>query len=183
MARDSRSVSRRKRAIIFSCARASRDLTLPPTQCYSCVMIPEFALDGNLPPGVHLATWDQICDRFGTTQWRRRLLGGLRTALESLRSAGCQRVYVDGSFVSSKHEPGDFDVCWDEEGVDLDKLDPVLLNFDAGRATQKAKFDGEFFPVGGPNGEGGNVFLDFFQTDKDTGAKKGIVALDLGGLQ
>ena len=146
-------------------------------------MIPEFASDGNLPPGVHLATWDQICDRFGTTQWRRRFLSGLRTALESLRNAGCQTVYLDGSFVSSKLEPGDFDACWDEEGVDLDKLDPVLLVFDDRRAAQKAKFGGEFFPAGWPADERDRVFLNFFQIDKDTGAKKGIVALDLGGLQ
>ena len=146
-------------------------------------MIPEFAPDGNLPPGVHLATWDQICDRFGTTIRRRRLLAGLRTALDSLQSAGCQTAYLDGSFVSSKLEPGDFDVCWDEEGVDLDKLGPVLLVFDSGRAAQKAKFGGEFFPAGWPADERNRVFLDFFQTDKDTGVKKGTVALDLGGLQ
>lgn len=117
------------------CVRVSKGLTLPSTQCYSCVMIPEFTPDGNLPPGVHLATWDQICDRFGKTPWRRRLLGGLRTALVSLRNAGCHLVYVDGSFVSSKLDPGDFDACWEEEGVDLDKLDPVLLVFDSGRAA------------------------------------------------
>ena len=90
---------------------------------------------------------------------------------------------MDGSFVSSKIEPGDFDVCWDEEGVDLDKLEPVLLVFDSGRAARKAKFGGEFFPAGWPADESYRVFLDFFQTDKDTGARKGIVALDPGGLQ
>lgn len=146
-------------------------------------MIPEFAPEGNLPPGVHLATWDQICDRFGTTIRRRRLLAGLRTALDSLQSAGRQRVYLDGSFVSSKIEPGDFDACWDEEGVDLDKLGPVLLVFDDRRAAQKAKFGGEFFPAGWPADERDRVFLNFFQIDKDTGAKNGIVALDSGGLQ
>ena len=145
-------------------------------------MIPEFEHDGNLPPGVHLATWEEIRDRFGTTLWRRRLLVGLRTALESLRIAGCQTAYVDGSFVSSKLVPGDFDACWDATGVDLHKLDPVLLKFGAGRAAQKAKFGGEFFPAGMSAGEEERVFLDFFQTDKDTGAQKGIVALDLGGL-
>ena len=145
-------------------------------------MIPEFKADGNLPTGVHWATWDEICARFGTTPWRRRLLVGLRAALQNLRSAGCQTAYLDGSFVSSKSAPRDFDACWEETGVDLNRLDPVLLTFAGGRAAQKAKFGGELFPAATVVGSGGGVFLDFFQTDKDTGAPKGIVALDLGGL-
>ena len=101
--------------------------------------------------------------------------------MEDLQSAGCRTVYVDGSFVSSKSEPGDFDACWEEAGVDLDRLDPVLLTFAAGRAAQKAKYGGELFPASALAGLGEGVFLSFFQTDKETGARKGIVALDLGG--
>ena len=37
-----------------------------------------------------------------------------------------------------------------------------------------------FFPSSANEAETGRTFLDFFQTDKDTGALKGIVALDLG---
>jgi len=66
---------------------------------------------------------------FGTTQWRRQLLSGLRAALEALRVAGCRRAYVDGSFVTAKEVPGDFDGCWEAEDVDPDALDPVLLDF------------------------------------------------------
>ena len=145
-------------------------------------MLPEFEADGNLPPGVHGATWEEFCDRFGTTPWRRRLLVGFRAALENLRSAGCLTAYVDGSFVSSKSAPGDYDACWEETGVDPDKLDSVLKTFAGGRAAQKAKYGGELFPAAAVAGSGGGAFLDFFQTDKDTGARKGIVALDLGGL-
>ena len=29
----------------------------------------------------------------------------------------------------------------------------------------------------------GDVFLDFFQIDRETGQPKGIVALDLGGIE
>jgi len=66
---------------------------------------------------------------FGTTQWRRQLLSGLRAALEALRVARCRRAYVDGSFVTAKEVPGDFDGCWEAEDVDPDALDPVLLDF------------------------------------------------------
>ncbi len=146
-------------------------------------MIPDFKSDGNLPPGVHWATWGEISDKFGANQWRRDLLRGLRAALEALRIAGCQTVYLDGSFVSSKLVPNDFDACWEEAGMDFTALDPVLLMFDAGRAAQKAKFGGELFPASVPAGPGASIFLEFFQVDKDTGRRKGIIALDLGGLK
>ena len=145
-------------------------------------MIPEFNTDGNLPPGIHWATWNEIADRFGTNAWRRQLLAGARAASEELKRVGCSTVYLDGSFVSAKLFPGDFDACWDENGVDIASIDPVLLDFDGGRANQKAKFGGELFPAS-LNADGlGTLFLEFFQTDKDTGSQKGIIALDLGGL-
>ena len=137
-------------------------------------MVPSFNADGNLPPGIHWATWQEIVDRFGNSAWRRHLLAGLQSAVEELKRVGCSTVYLDGSFVSAKLIPGDFDACWDEDGVDFDSIDPVLLDFVGSRATQKAKFGGELFLA--------PIFLDFFQTDKDTGSQKGIVALDLGGL-
>ena len=107
---------------------------------------------------------------------------GLKAAMVSLKDAGCKTVYVDGSFVTGKEAPGDFDACWEEEGVDPTILDPVLLTFDAGRATQKAKYMGELFPASTIADEDGFSFLEFFQTDKETGRRKGIVAIDLGEL-
>ena len=100
----------------------------------------------------------------------------------ALKRAGCQTVYLDGSFVTAKEVPGDYDACWEPSGVDLTLLDPVLQTFDPGRATQKAKYLGELFPsdiVATPEGD---TFLDFFQNDKDSGKSKGIIALDLGRL-
>jgi hypothetical protein len=152
------------------------------TQRYSCVMIPPFDESGNLPPGIHAATWDEIADRFGTTPQRRALLSGLRTALQALQAAGCRMVYIDGSFVTTKLVPNDFDACWDIEGVDPDRLDPVLLTFDDGRSAQKAKYLGELFPAQLSEGGSGGSFLAFFQVDKETGNPKGIVALDLRRL-
>ena len=109
-------------------------------------------------------------------------MAGLRSALDELKRAGCLRVYLDGSFVSAKSMPDDFDGCWDEDGIDFDSLDPVLLDFEGRRTAQKAKFRGELFPAS-INADGkGTTFLAFFQTDKETGRGKGIVALDLGEL-
>ena len=103
--------------------------------------------------------------------------------MENLKSAGCLTVYVNGSFVTSKAVPNDFDACWEAVGVDPTILDPVLLTFDPGRVTQKAKYFGELFPASAfADGEGFS-FLEFFQTDKDTGRPKGIIAIDLGDLR
>jgi hypothetical protein len=146
-------------------------------------MIPPFDGAGNLPPGVHAASWSELVERFATTSRRRYLLEGLRAALESLRDAGCRGAYLGGSFVTTKKEPGDFDGCWDPEGVVLEHVDPVLLTFDKGRAAQKAKYRGELFPASLREGGSGVTFLDFFQTDRDTGAAKGIVFVDLRSLE
>jgi hypothetical protein len=102
-------------------------------------------------------------------------------ALDSLKRAGCKTVYLDGSFVTSKQVPNDFDGCWDVDGVNPNLVDPVLLDFTNGRAAQKAKFFGELFPVqiqGGPS----ITFLNFFQRDRDTGETKGIIAINLQEL-
>lgn len=142
-------------------------------------MIPAFDARGNLPPGIHFAGWPEFAARFGQTARRRFLLTGLKAALRALQTAGCPLVYVDGSFVTNKPAPGDFDACWSVEGVQPERLDSVLLDFSEGRAAQKAAFGGELFPAQLPEGVSGRTFLTFFQTDRETGLAKGIVALPL----
>lgn len=144
-------------------------------------MIPDFSDGGVLPSGIHLATWDEFNVRFGFNQHRKNLIGGLKTALDSLKSAGCTTVYIDGSFVTDKEIPKDFDGCWDPTNVDPSLLDPVLLDFKLGRINQKTKFGGELFVSSARNGNPGPVMLDFFQYDRN-GNRKGIVAIDLRRL-
>ena len=141
-------------------------------------MIPEFGADGNLPPGIYKADWAEITSRFGETKVRKRLLAGLLLALQQLKLAGCRRVLLDGSFVTSKANPGDYDACWDGFGVDVGLLDPVFGRFENGRAAQKLKYGGEFFPSLA-QADATRVFIDFFQSDRDTGAAKGIIAINL----
>lgn len=145
-------------------------------------MLPDFDIHGNLPPGIHEAAWTDIVERFGGTPWREHLLAGLKLALDALKAAGCRRVYLNGSFITAKDEPGDFDGCWEAGGVDAGRLDPVLLDFSNHRRAQKEKFGGELFLANSPADGAGRRFLEFFQRDRD-GRAKGIVAIDLGGLQ
>jgi len=63
--------------------------------------------------------------------------------------------------------------------VDMESLDSVFLDFSNGRRAQKRKYLGEFFPAQMPEGASRRLFLDFFQTDKETGKRKGIVGLNL----
>ena len=119
--------------------------------------------------------------RYGTTPHRQKLLAGLYDGLVLLRAAGCRTVYIDGSFVTVKPNPGDFDACWDPTGVQGAALDPVFLDLCWPRTAQKARFSGEFFFANAPADPLGTLFLDFFKRARD-GTPKGIVALDLGGL-
>jgi len=142
-------------------------------------MIPPFDSSGNLPEGIHWATRSDLESRFGWTAQRLKLLSGIKSLFGSLQRAGCRSVYIDGSFVTAKEVPGDFDACWSVDGVNADLIDPVLLDFDNERAAQKAKYFGDIFPAELPEGLSGKTFLDFFQTDKVTGNRKGIVGIRL----
>jgi hypothetical protein len=143
-------------------------------------VIPPFdPATGSLPPGIHEATWDEVVTRYGYNTRRRELLAGLRAAMDALQAAGCKRVYLDGSFVSAKELPGDFDACWEIGGVNFGILDPVLKFLDLGRVSQRVKYGGDLFPAEVSVNRTGIRFLEYFQRDKDTQAPKGIIVIDL----
>ena len=105
--------------------------------------------------------------------------------LKKLADAGCATVYLDGSIVTRKAVPSDFDGLWDMAGVDLQRLrasEPLFFEFSNRRAAQKAKYRGEMFPAELVESASGKTFLDFFQIDKETGEAKGILAIDLNTL-
>lgn len=145
-----------------------------------CVAIPSFDPDsGLLPPGGHAATWEEVQARFGWNARRRQLLDGLAEGLAILGEAGCTQVWLNGSFASTKDEPGDFDCVWSPAGVDraqLADLGPELLDLSNHRAAQKARFGGEFLPNVVEKASG-RQFAAFFQSDRD-GTHKGIVIVD-----
>ena len=131
-----------------------------------------------LPPGLHWATLSEVETAFTGNPRRRQLFVGLRRVARVLKAAGCKCLFLDGSYVTDKSEPGDFDGCWDPDGVDASLLDPVLLDFSNSRRRQKIRYLGELFPFH-LEATPGKAFLDFFQTEKHSGGQKGIIAIDL----
>lgn len=65
------------------------------------------------------------------------------------------------------------------EGVDLDGLDAVFLDFSDHRAAQKARFGGELLP-NVVESDSGLTFVEFFQGERDA-SRKGIVEIRIGG--
>jgi hypothetical protein len=146
-------------------------------------MTSHFDERGNLPAGIHRLSWDEILRQYGYNFHRGKLLNGLNKALHVFKRAGCKIVYLDGSFVTAKQYPNDYDCCWKSDGVDPNLLDRVLLNCsEIGRKLQKIKYYGEFFPSSTIEKSSGSPFLDFFQTDAETDEGKGIVEIDLERL-
>ncbi len=135
---------------------------------------------GYLRPGIHDAAWREVADRFADNSHRARLMSGLLAACHNLAAAGCRELLLDGSFVSAKVLPRDYDAAWETAGVNPERLDPVLLDFSDHRAAMKAKYLGELFPATSDAGSG-VLYRDFFRTDRN-GVEKGIVLINLESL-
>ncbi len=73
-------------------------------------MIPDLTPEGLLPPGIHETTLVEVRRRFGRQNAaRRRIMKGLEEVAREALAAGALDLYVDGSFATSKKEPGDWD--------------------------------------------------------------------------
>ena len=143
-------------------------------------MIPAPNARGELPPGMHTATLTEVEAVLVTTPRRRHLFEGLQRAVQNLHAAGVRRVFIDGSFVTTKADPNDVDGCWEwTEAVTLDLLDPVLLDFAQARQAMREKYGVDFFLATWIEAGSGLTFLDFFQRNRSDDPK-GIVQSDLG---
>ncbi len=88
---------------------------------------------------------------------------------------------VDGSFVTNRDLPGDYDAAFDPAGINGRLLDPVLMRHADGRRAMNAKYLGDIFPWGFLASDDGPIYREFFQTDRE-GVAKGIVEIGLGTL-
>jgi hypothetical protein len=145
-------------------------------------MIPNLNNNGELPSGEHQATLDEIEERYGLSSVRRKkLMQGLRDAVQNFETSGVKILWINGSFITGKNEPNDIDGCWEyHAGVDLNKLDPVFIST-AGRTAMKNKYGLDFFIANYVELGSGLPFPKFFQKNRD-GDPKGIIVIKLGGV-
>ena len=150
---------------------------------YVVFMIDFDSRSGYLPEGVHLMELTDFERLFAWNSRRRFLYSGLHRAISALRFASCRAIIVDGSFVTAKDDPGDWDAAFDPVGVIASRLDPILLKHDDGRRAMRAKYLGDMFPwTAVASSATGSLYRQFFQKDRD-GNPKGIVEIKLQAIQ
>lgn len=101
-----------------------------------------------LPIGIHASTLHEVEQVYSTNPARVRLYEGLVEGAKALAIAGCKNLYLDGSYVSSKRIPGDFDACWDLEGVNLNVVDRIFIDFSIVPSRRNKDSNGSFFHLG-----------------------------------
>jgi hypothetical protein len=74
-------------------------------------MLPAFDDVGNLPPGIHPCSVEELVARFGSgSEEREAEISELLHFIEAAKTARVRRLLVNGSFVTGKLAPNDVDV-------------------------------------------------------------------------
>lgn len=145
-------------------------------------MIPALTGDGMLPPGSHEATVEEVRRRFGTgNRTRTRLMRGLQAVLRMAGMAGASLLYLDGSFVTDKKEPGDWDAVlllpvgariWSKEALAL-----------ADRPEIRKRHGGDLFTMMEEDTEVLAHYLEGVFVRDRHGRAKGMLVLRLKGKE
>lgn len=139
-----------------------------------------FNKDNVLNPGIHEMTWDEFKSHFSFSPKRKELIKGLEEAIKILKEANCTDIYIDGSFVTSKLEPNDWDACFDCEPKYLPEVYRLYPFWDVQK--QKKVYGGELYIKDNEADPYGTRFIDFFQQIRGTAKRKGIVRIKINEL-
>jgi hypothetical protein len=142
------------------------------------LMIPRFVnqighSDQVLPSGLHFVSLREFRDVFAFNRKRLWLFDGLKAAC-------CARIFIGGSYVTSKPDPGDYDACWDPVGVGAD-LEPVLYDENM-LLERRERYRGDLLIGGCDPGPSGQWFR-YLSKDKTTGEERGMVGIKLRLLE
>ena len=145
-------------------------------------MLPPLDENGDLPAGIHHATWAEITGRFGsTTETRVHALARLLHLHElAVRTGKLKRFCVFGSFVTSATDPHDVDVALlmaaDFRIEDAPRECRTLFS----HAEAQARYGASVFWLreGMLSEHLMQEFFDTWQIKRD-GAKRGIVEIQL----
>ncbi len=145
--------------------------------------IPELTEGGVLPPGVHACSLEEIGQRFGSfqgTDGRVQLYDALvRYVGEARLTKLVRALVVDGSFVTSKPDPGDIDLLVVlPEQLPAADLPPFAYNVLSKKKIRRMyPFDAFIAQDDGPVYR---EYVAFFaQVKAQPGATKGILRVDL----
>jgi uncharacterized protein DUF6932 len=147
--------------------------------------LPGFREDGWLPEGHHLAAWEEIILRFGGPAGSRRaqILESLLRWRDRLTGKGITgRLLLNGSFISAKPDPGDFDaILVADDGVEAvlaqDEEARQLINY----LACKEQGLGDIFLLSAAAIRKFPTMcrVDVFDYDKHTSKPKGVVEVTL----
>ena len=142
--------------------------------------LPPFREDGWLPTGHHPTEWEEASARFGGAPGsRRRLLTARLLHLrDALRMAGVWgTILLDGSYISARQEPGDFDVLLiGPADIQIRKdAEPDIAGLLDARAAEERGYSLFFIPSDSPAREILSTLWDFSKE----GIAKGVVEVKL----
>jgi len=139
-------------------------------------VIPEFDQNGNLPPGVHDATIEEVRTRFAYNPVRQRLFDAFLEVMKILAECRSHEVHLDGSFITAKEAPCDYDMCW--ESTDVEPTDQ-LREFLELRERRKDRYLGDIF-IRMPQPPYSYDHVEHWQSDsRQEGVAKGIIRIRL----
>ena len=140
-------------------------------------MLREFNEDGNLPEGIYQATDAEVLERLAGFSVRRKWLGErLQYLLRAAQATGhLQRVFLWGSFVTSKEAPNDLDVLL----VMSESFDPEQTSGDSqllfDYTQAKIRFSADIFWTKTSIDQTVlDLWLDTYQTGRDF-KRRGII--------
>jgi len=137
-------------------------------------MLPEFDANGNLPPGVHVASVSEVLERFSRSGTSARLFRtrSLRLFIDLVGSLA-SALYIDGSYITEKLAPNDVDIAV----VLSEDFAFTNLNLAAFKRLERQFKELDIYPrkVNTPQL---SSLVDFWCKDRD-GNPKGIVYVEL----
>jgi hypothetical protein len=143
--------------------------------------IPPFREDGWLPVGHHSASWDEIVARFGGVPGSQRafLTAQLLVLRDTLHELGVRGyLLLDGSYISAKLEPNDFDVLLvaPSDVQAMQEADPRLARLlDVEIAEQEGGYTLFYIPNDSPALA---LLSTLWDVSKD-GVAKGVIRVEL----
>jgi hypothetical protein len=95
-----------------------------------------------MPPGIHTVTLAEVEDKFAYNAKRKALFAGLNRVVSILSEANCPEVFLDGSYITTKEKPDDYDLCFEPTGLQRTEGLRALL---AAKENRKIEYLGDIF--------------------------------------